>query len=84
MIQQCLTDPRAPQFEIVTLSLGSPEYDATSLSLSMTSKPIITSPNTTCLPSRCGHGTKVIKNWQPFVLGPQLAIERRLGLSCLT
>ena len=29
--------------------------------------PLRTSPNTTCLPSRCGVGTVVTKNWEPLV-----------------
>jgi len=29
-----------------------------------------------CLPSRCGHGASVIKNWEPFVFGPLFAIDK--------
>jgi hypothetical protein len=29
----------------------------------------------TCLPSSQGVGTVVMKNWEPLVLGPALAIE---------
>ena len=47
-------------------------------------------PNTTCLPSRCGVGTVVMKNWLPLVLGPggqrvkrevrtQVALRKRGG-----
>jgi hypothetical protein len=32
-----------------------------------------TLPNTTCLPSRKGAGCVVMKNWHPFVCGPELA-----------
>ena len=31
--------------------------------------PFSTSPKTTCFPSRCGVGTVVTKNWEPFVPG---------------
>ena len=34
-------------------------FDSTTLIVSI---PDSTSPNTTCLPSRCGHGTVVTKN----------------------
>lgn len=44
--------------------------------------PFSTLPKTTCFPSRCGVGTVVIKNWEPLVLGPALAMLRRPGLSC--
>jgi len=30
-----------------------------------------------------GEGTVVMKNWEPLVLGPALAMERRPGLVCL-
>ena len=32
-----------------------------------------TRPNTVCLPSRCGVGASVMKNWLLFVLGPLFA-----------
>ena len=35
--------------------------------------PLITSPKTTCLPSRWDVGATVMKNWDPFVPGPALA-----------
>ena len=35
--------------------------------------PRITSPNTTCLSSRCGVGVHVTKNCEPLVFGPALA-----------
>ena len=35
-----------------------------------TSMPSTTLPKTTCLPSRNGVGTVVMKNWEPLVLGP--------------
>lgn len=35
----------------------------------------MTRPNTQCLPSRKVAGAVVMKNWQPLVLGPELAWE---------
>lgn len=35
-------------------------------------------------PSRCGAGPNVMKNWDPLVLGPELAIDNRPFLSCLS
>lgn len=34
--------------------------------------------------SRWGWGLNRIKNWDPFVLGPLLAIERKPGPSCFS
>jgi len=39
-----------------------------------TSRPCTTSPKTTCFPSRFGSGFSVIKNCEPFRLGPLLAM----------
>jgi hypothetical protein len=36
------------------------------------------------LPSSHGHGTRVMKNCDPPVFGPALAIDRIPGLSCLS
>ena len=44
--------------------------------------PLSILPNTTCLPSRCGVGTVVMKNCEPFVPGPALAMLNRPGRSC--
>lgn len=43
----------------------------------------ITRPNTVCLLSSHGVGTVVMKNCEPFVFGPALAIESVNGRSCL-
>ena len=48
-----------------------------------TSMPLFTSPNTTCLLSRCGAGPQVMKNWLPFVFGPAFAMLRSPALVCL-
>ena len=59
-----------PQSLITSLALVLPlcePYDSTFLT---TSKPDVTLPNTQCLPSNHGHGSTVMKNWLPFVFGP--------------
>ncbi|KAH9517535.1 hypothetical protein DERF_008205 [Dermatophagoides farinae] len=47
-----------------------------------TSMPLVTRPNTVCLPSSQGVAMTVMKNWDPFVLGPALAMDNVNGLSC--
>ena len=32
-------------------------------------------PNIVCFPSNQGHGARVMKNCEPLVLGPELAID---------
>lgn len=44
--------------------------------------PFNTCPKTTCLPSKWGVGTVVIKNWEPLVFGPAFAMLSRPTLSC--
>jgi hypothetical protein len=44
--------------------------------------PSTTSPNTEWRLSRCGVGPSVMKNWLPFVFGPEFAIDRMPGLEC--
>ena len=51
----------------------------TTLKLSWSS----TRPKTTCLSSSQGVLTVVMKNWAPFVFGPELAMERSPGDACL-
>ena len=47
---------------------------ATAPILLTTSIPAQTRPKIVCLPSRNGAGASVMKNWDPLVLGPELAI----------
>lgn len=47
-----------------------------------TSIPLTTLPKTVCLLSSHGVATVVIKNCEPFVLGPAFAIDNVKGLSC--
>ena len=42
-----------------------------------------TRPKTVCFPSRWGAAAHVIKNWQPFVFGPLLAMDKSPGPLCL-
>src|SRR6202042_848062 len=50
---------------------------------STTSLPSMTSPKMVCLPLRCGVGTTVMKNCEPFVPGPAFAMASRYGRSNL-
>mmetsp|Transcript_12776 Transcript_12776/g.15565 ORF Transcript_12776/g.15565 Transcript_12776/m.15565 type:complete len:84 (-) Transcript_12776:78-329(-) len=43
-----------------------------------------TLPKTTCLPSKCPVTAVVTKNCDPFVLGPELAMESSPGTECRT
>jgi hypothetical protein len=45
--------------------------------------PEVTAPKTTCLPSRCGVVLSVMKNCEPLVSDPALAMLRRPALVCL-
>ena len=83
MILDQLYDHRAPQSIILASLLVFPLPDPILWRASTTSLPYDTFPKTTCLPSNHGQGTNVIKNWDPLVLGPALAIERRYGYVCL-
>ena len=47
-----------------------------------TSMPLETSPKTVCFPSSQEVTTVVMKNWDPLVLGPALAMDRSPGLLC--
>lgn len=49
----------------------------------ITSMPSLTQPKTTCLPSSHSVLTVQMKNCEPLVLGPALAMERVPGAVCL-
>lgn len=49
-----------------------------------TSMPSMTLPKTTWRPSSHAVLTVVMKNWEPFVSGPALAMERIPGSVCLS
>ena len=48
-----------------------------------TSMPLVTLPNTVCLLSSQGVGTTVMKNWDPLVLGPALAMLNLRKENCI-
>ena len=54
---------------------GDLRHHVALLDLLTTFWPSITRPKTECLPSNQGVATWVMKNWEPLVLGPALAIE---------
>ena len=59
---------------ILTASLGRLFGPVGTFSiLRRVSIPSMTRPNTTCFPSRKSHFAVVMKNWHPFVLGPEFA-----------
>ena len=63
----------SPQSLMITVLLTAPDLDPSFSIFFTTAKltPMSASlPNTTCLPSRWGAGIVVMKNWDPFVLGP--------------
>lgn len=73
---------------ISTLSFGLPFLSTSKPSnSSSTSSPPMTFPKTVFMPSRCGAGASVMKNWLPLELGPLFAmltmpraLWRRAGL----
>ena len=63
-----------PQSAMTHGSTGTSPLDVSLFSMARTTDlPRTTSPNTTCLPSRCGVGLQVMKNWEPFVFAPAFA-----------
>ena len=67
---------------MATCARGFPSGVPFSSIFRTTSSPSSTSPNTTCLLSRCGATAVVTKNCDPFVSGPLLAMDNRNGRSC--
>jgi hypothetical protein len=61
-----------------------PEREPAASIFFTTSRPSTTLPNTTCLPSSQGVTTVVMKNCEPLVCGPALAIDSRPGSVCLS
>ena len=69
---------------ILTSSKGLSFLSVRTFSSAMTtSEPLVTRPKTVCLPSSRGIAAVVMKNCEPLVLGPQLAIDTVNGRSCL-
>ena len=81
----------SPHWAIVTSRFGTslPRYPVLVFSIFLTtSMPSTTWPKTTCLPSRKGVGTVVMKNCEPLVLGPPfycppgMAVSVQFAWSC--
>lgn len=69
-----------PQSAMTTGVCGRSLPSVSTISMRLTSAiPSATSPNTTCLPSRCGVVRNVMKNCDPLVPGPAFAIDNRPG-----
>ena len=82
MRMYCIYNHTWPEAVIVIFAEGFPLADP-KLSIVFTSCiPSTTSPKTTCLPSSQSHVTVVMKNCEPLVPGPALAMERSPALSC--
>ena len=74
---------RTPQLATRMASLGFELAPTVVFSILRTvSIPSITLPKTTCLLSSQSQASHVIKNWQPFVPGPEFAICRRRRGTC--
>jgi len=69
---------------MVTVFFGVPFWDPTYSNNAINSCPSMHYPNTVCLPSSQSQGIKVKKNWDPFVLGPALAIDNKADFVCFT
>ena len=67
---------------MTTCLVHLPEEDPTFSMEVTTSMPLVTLPNTQCLPSSHAVCTVHRKNCDPLVFGPALAIERTPGLVC--
>ena len=76
-------DQTSPQLSMTTLADGLPLLVPRASIFLTRSDPSVTSPKTTCLPSSQSVSTVVMKNCEPLVFGPALAIESRNGRSCL-
>jgi len=74
-----------PQLAITTGRMGLSRSSVICLSIvRTTSAPSTTSPNTVCFPFRWSCLLQVMKNCDPFVLGPALAIDNNIARLCLT
>ena len=69
---------------MIMLAFGYPYYDPNCSIYLTIFCPSKTFPKTVCFPSNHGHGTKVIKNYDPFVFGPALAMDNKNGSLCLS
>ena len=74
----------SPQLSITIFFDVLPERDPKDSIFLTTSNPSTTLPKTTCLPSNQGVSTVQIKNWDPFVFGPALAMDKIPAPVCLS
>ena len=65
----------SPQLAMVTFSVGFPDFVPNFSIFWTTEIPEITFPKTTCFPSSQSVFSVVMKNWEPFVPGPELAMD---------
>ena len=72
----------SPLSAITTLAEVFPELEPLPSIVFTRSCPSKTLPNTTCLPSSHAVFTVVIKNCEPFVFGPALAMDSKYGSLC--
>ena len=69
---------------MMIFALGFPSAEPKPSIFDTSGIPSTTSPKTTCLPSSQPHLTVVMKNCEPLVSGPALAMERSPTLSCFS
>ena len=74
----------SPQSSTTILAEVFPLLEPKLSAFLITSIPSTTDPKTTCFPSNHSVLTVQIKNCEPFVLGPALAIDRIPGPVCLS
>lgn len=72
----------SPQLDMTTFLVGLPAFVPQDSIFLRTSIPWTTCPNTTCLPSNQSVLAVHKKNWDPFELGPELAMDSVPGPEC--
>lgn len=75
------------KISMLTIRISSSGFSLYTLVFSiwwMTSKPCTARPKIVCLRSNQVVFSVVMKNWEPLVLGPALAMLTVYGLSCLS
>jgi len=82
-VQNTILSQMVPDAAIFTVLEVFPDEEPSFSTAWTTSYPSTTSPKTTCFPSNQEVVTVVMKNWEPLVCAPALAMERRPGLVCL-
>ena len=72
----------SPQLFMTIFLLGFPLFDPHCSILLTTSIPCTTCPKTTCFPSNQSVRAVVMKNCEPLLFGPELAIDSNPGTLC--